>query len=289
MVVGFSQIDSNGAWRIAETQSMRDAAQVRADRLELLVTEAQDQTAKQISDVEDLIARRVSALFIAPREYDGLEPALESAAHAKIPVILVDRQAAGEAGVDYVTFVGSDFVEEGRRAARWLIDATGGQARIAELTGTPGSSVARDRAQGFREVLQSAPNMEVLISQTGFFSRADGQKVMLNMLQSRGNAITAIYCHNDEMALGAIRAIRESGREPGRDIIVVSIDGERAALDAIVRGELGASVECNPRLGPLAFEALERHLAGQPVAAKTVVPDRLFTKANAQQFVTEAY
>jgi ribose transport system substrate-binding protein len=239
--------------------------------------------------VEDLIARRVSALFIAPREYDGLEPALESAAHAKIPVILVDRQVAGEAGVDYITFVGSDFVEEGRRAARWLIDATGGQAQIAELTGTPGSSVARDRAQGFREVLQSAPNMEVLISQTGFFSRADGQKVMLNMLQSRGNAITAIYCHNDEMALGAIRAIRESGREPGRDIIVVSIDGERAALDAIVRGELGASVECNPRLGPLAFEALERHLAGQPVAAKTVVPDRLFTKANAQQFVTEAY
>src|SRR4051812_7401483 len=149
MAIGFSQIDSNGAWRIAETQSMRDAAAARAGGMELIVTEAQDQTAKQISDVEDLIARRVKALFIAPREFEGLEPAFEAAARVRIPVILVDRRAAGTAGVDYVTFVGSDFAEEGRRAARWLIEATGGRGAIAELTGTPGSSVARDRATGF--------------------------------------------------------------------------------------------------------------------------------------------
>src|SRR4051794_35204791 len=144
-LVGFSQMDSGGGWRVAETASMREAARARADRFELIVTDAQDQTAKQIADVEDLLARGVRALFVAPRDYEGIEAALEEARRFGVPVFLIDREAEGEPGVDYVSFIGSDFVSQGRRAAGWLVERKADLSGIVELRGTPGSSVARDR------------------------------------------------------------------------------------------------------------------------------------------------
>lgn len=243
--VGFSQMGHDNPWRMAQTASLRDEAQKRG--YDIVVTDAQDQTAKQVADVEDLIARRVNVILLAPREYEGLAPALQAAKEANIPVILVDREAEGKAGDDFVTFLGSNFVEQGRRAAEWLVKETGGTAGIVELTGTPGSSVASDRAKGFREVIAQHPGMKILASQTGEFSRATGQRVMQNIAQSLGPQITAVYAHNDEMALGAIQAVRAAGRTPGTDVRIVSIDGQRAALEAIQRGELGATVESNPR------------------------------------------
>jgi len=281
-------MDSGGAWRVAETSSMRAAAAYN-DRFELVVTDAQDQTAKQIADVEDLIARRVRALFIAPRDYEGLEPALEAAAYAQVPVFLIDREAEGTPGVDYVTFLGSDFVAQGRRAADWLAAHARGVAAVVELTGTPGSSVARERAQGFRAGLARYPAMHLIASQTAQFSRCAAQAVMTNVAQSLGNRVTAVFAHNDEMALGAIQALRAAGRQPGVDVAIVSIDGQRAALEAILRGELGASVESNPRFGPLAFATLERYLAGQTVPPRILIADRLFTAANAAAFLDDAY
>ena len=143
-VVGFSQMESDNPWRIAETQSLKDEAAKRG--ISLVVTDAQGQTAKQVSDVEDLIARRVNLILLAPREFEGLAPALQAAKAANIPVILVDRAAAGKPGEDYVTLLASNFVEQGRRAAEWLATAANGQAKIVELSGTPGSSVAADLA-----------------------------------------------------------------------------------------------------------------------------------------------
>jgi len=280
-------MDTAGAWRVAETASMRAAA--AADGYELIVTSAEDQTAKQVSDVEDLIARRVQALFIAPREFEGLEPVFEAAGHAQVPVFLIDREAEGTAGVDYVSFLGSDFLEQGRRAARWLAEHTGGVASIFELTGTPGSSVARDRSQGFHEAIARHPGMHLFASQTGMFSRSAAQNVLANVLQARGAEINAVYSHNDEMALGAIRALQAYGRAPGSDVTLVSIDGERAALEAILHGELGATVESNPRFGPVAFAALKRHRAGEPVPPRIVLPDRLFDASNAADFLSAAY
>lgn len=289
IVVGFSQMENDGPWRIAETGSMKSEAQKRADKFELVTTDAQGQTSKQVSDVEDLIARRVDAIFLAPREFEGLAPALQAAKKANIPVILVDREAAGTAGQDYVAFLGSNFIEQGRRAAEWLAKHTNDKASIVELTGTAGSSVARDRSDGFKQELGKHPGMKIIASQTGDFSRANGQKVMENILQSKGAEVTAVYAHNDEMALGAIQALKGAGKTPGKDVILVSIDGEKAALEAITKGELGASIESNPRFGPLAFDTLSKHLAKEKIPTKIVLEDRAFDATNAAQFVGEAY
>jgi len=286
-VVGFSQMESDNPWRIAQTKSLRDEAAKRG--VELVVTDAQGQTAKQVSDVEDLIARHVSLILLAPREFQGLAPALQSAKAANIPVILVDREAAGTAGQDYITFLGSNFVEQGRRAAEALAKATNGKADIVELSLTPGSSVARDRGAGFREGIAKYPGMKIIASQTGDASRAKGEQVMQNIAQSLGNKITAVYAHNDEMALGAIQALKAAGRHPGKDVIVVSVDGERAALEAIQAGELYTTVESNPRFGPLAFETIEKFRNKETIPPKIILTDRLFDASNAAQFVGEAY
>ncbi len=286
-VVGFSQMESDNPWRIAETKSLRDEAQKRG--VEIVVTDAQGQTAKQVSDVEDLIARRVSLILLAPREYEGLAPALQAAKRANIPVVLVDRAAAGAPGQDYVTLLASNFVEQGRRAAEWLARETNGKANIVELTGTPGASVAADRAKGFKDEIAKHPGMKIIASQTGDFSRAAAQRVMQNVAQSLGKQINAVYAHNDEMALGAIQALKAAGLTPGKDVIVVSVDGQRAALESIMRGELGATVESNPRFGPVAFDTIEKIRRGEKVPEKILISDRFFDKGNAAQFVAEAY
>ena len=286
-VVGFSQMESNNPWRIAQTKSLRDEAAKQG--VSLVVTDAQSQTSKQVSDVEDLIARRVNVILLAPREYDGLAPALEAAKRAQIPVILVAREAAGKPGEDFVTFLGSNFVEQGRRAAEWLAKESNGKAQIVELSLTPGSSVARDRAAGFREGIAKYPGMKIIASQTGDASRAKGQAVMENLVQSLGSKITAVYAHNDEMALGAIQALKDAGRKPGTDVTVVSIDGERAGLEAIQRGDLAVSVESNPRFGPLAFETINKLRKKEAIPPKILLTDKIFDKTNAAQNIADAY
>lgn len=289
MRVGFSQMENNGPWRIAETKSMQDEAVKRADRFELVYTDAQGQTAKQVSDVEDLIAQRVDAIFLAPREAKGFELALQAAKDANIPVFLIDREIEGEPGDDYVTFIGSNFVEEGKRAGEWLVKETNGKAGVIELLGTPNSSVARDRHDGFADAIKGSPDIKVLASQPANFTRAEGQKVMENLIQAHGNNITAVYTHNDEMALGAIQALKAAGRQPGKDVLVLSVDGQKSALEAIIRGEMNATVECNPRFGPIAFDTLERYTRGEKIEPKIIVPDKFFDRSNAAQFVNEAY
>jgi ABC-type sugar transport system substrate-binding protein len=289
IVVGFSQMENNNPWRIAETNSMKQEAARRRSTYELIVTDAQGQTSKQVSDVEDLVARRVSALFLAPREYEGLSPALDSAKELKIPVFLIDREAAGKAGEDYVSFLGSDFVQQARRVAEWLISHSGGKASIVELTGTVGSSVARDRSRGFAECIAGHPRMRIIASQTADFSRATAQRVMENIVQLQGREITAVYAHNDEMALGAIQALKAAGLQPGKEVFVVSIDGEKAALQAIIRGEMSATAESNPHFGPLAFDTLDRLRRGEKIPDKIILEDKFFDAGNAREFVDQAY
>ncbi len=288
-VVGFSQMENNGPWRIAETKSMRDEAAKRADKYELAVTDAQQQTSKQVSDVEDLVARGVKAIFLAPREFEGLAPALQAAKEAKIPVFLIDREAAGKVGEDYVTFIGSNFVQQGERVGEWLAKETGGKAGIIELQGTAGSSVANDRAKGFRNAIEKFPDMKILASQPADFTRANGQKVMENLIQAHGKNITAVYTHNDEMALGAIQALKAAGMNPGKDVKVVSVDGQKSALEAIMAGDMNITVESNPRFGPIAFDTYEKFLRGEQLPPKITLEDKFYDKSNAAQFVNEAY
>jgi galactofuranose transport system substrate-binding protein len=286
-VIGFSQMENNGPWRIAETKSMQDEAAKRG--YELIVTDAQTQTSKQISDVEDLVARRVNAIFLAPKEFEGLAPALAAAKAAKIPVFLIDREAAGKVGEDYVTFIGSNFVEEGQRVGEWVVKNTNGNAGVIILEGSAGSSVARDRNQGFMDAIKSQPGIKVLNSQPADFTRAKGQEVMQNLIQAHGRDITVVYTHNDEMALGAIQALKAANMNPGKDVKVVSVDGQKSALEAIMAGDMNITVECNPRFGPIAFDTYEKFLRGEQIPPKIIVPDKFFDNSNAAQFVAEAY
>jgi ribose transport system substrate-binding protein len=288
MRVGFSQTETDGPWRIAETKSMQDEAAKRG--YELVFTNARGDTATQVSNLEDLIAQRVDAIFLAPREAKGFEGPLQAAKDAGIPVILIDRELEGlKAGEDYVTFIGSNFIEEGKRAGEWLAKQTQGRAGIVELLGTAGSSVANDRHQGFADAIKAHPDMRIIAAQDGNFTRAQGQKVMESLIQAHGRDITAVYTHNDEMALGAVQALRSANRSPGKDVLVVSVDGQKSALEAIQRGEMNATVECNPRFGPVAFDTLERFKRGEKIPPKIINEDRFFDATNVAQFVAEAF
>ncbi len=287
IVVGFSQMEYNNPWRIAETNSIKAEAQKRG--YELKYTDAKGQVSKQILDVQFLVNQNIHYLILAPREYQGLAPALQIAKKAKIPVILIDRDAAGKPGEDYITLIASDFVWEGETAASWLAKATGYSARIVELTGTEGSSVARDRSAGFRNRIRSFPGMKIIASQNGDFARFTGQKAMESIIQTKGREITAVFAHNDEMAIGAIQALKAAGMIPGKDVVLVSIDGEQDALKAIIAGELGATVECDPRFGPKVFDVIEKHRRGEKIPVKIVNKDRFFDITNAKYFIEEAY
>jgi galactofuranose transport system substrate-binding protein len=287
--VGFAQTESNNPWRLAQTKSMQDEAAKRG--YELVYTDAAGSAAKQVSDVDSMIAQKVDAIFLAPREEVPLAEAVLRAKAAGIPVILLDRnvdQSRAQGGRDYVTFIGSDFIEEGRRAAEWLVKATNGNAKIVELEGTTGSSPANDRKKGFHDYIKDHAGMQVLASQTGDFARDKGRQVMESLLQAHPD-VTAVYAHNDEMAVGAIAALEAAGKKPGQDVIIVSVDGTRDALQAIIDGKMGATVECNPRFGPKAFDTLVAYANGEQIPPKIINPDRFFDKSNAAQHLDEAY
>ena len=286
-LVGFSQMEHTGPWRVAETESMKAEAAKRG--YELIVTDAGGDTAKQVKDVQDLVARGVEAIFLAPREYDGFAPAFEAASGADIPVFLLDREAAGQIGKDFVAFIGSNFREEGRRVGDWVAKNSHGRAGIVILEGNRGSSVARDRNEGFMEAIASSPDIRVLASVPADFIRMEGQKRMEELIKQFGKSITAVYAHNDEMALGAIDALKAARMAPGKNVLVVSVDGQRSALQAILAGEMNVTMECNPKFGPIAFDTYERYLRGEGIAPKVIVPDRFFDHSNAAQFLDDTY
>lgn len=288
-LIGFAQTDSNNPWRLAQIESIKSEAAKRGH--DLVYTDAAGQESKQIADIDSMIAQKVDAILLAPRAEVPLAQAVLKAKAAGIPVILLDRnvdQSIAQAGRDYVTFIGSDFIEEGQRAAEWLIKATGGQAKIIELEGTVGSSPAIDRKKGFADRIKGEPGMQIVVSQSADFARDQGREVMEALLKAHPD-ITAVYAHNDEMAIGAIAALKAAGKRPGKDVILVSIDGEKDALQAILDGDLGASVECSPHFGPKAFDTLDAYAKGEQIAPKIINPDKFFDIANAADEIKYSY
>ena len=287
--VGFSQTESNNPWRLAETESVKSEAAKRG--YQYVYTDAAGSAAKQVADVNSMIAQGVDVIFLAPREEKPLVPAVMAAKKAGITVICLDRrvdEAVAKPGRDYLTFIGSDFIDEGRRAAEWLAKKTNGKPSIIELQGTTGSSPAHDRQAGFMEALKKHPDMKVVATQSGDFARDKGRQVAETLLQAHPDA-TAIYAHNDEMALGAVAALEAAGKKPGKDVLVVSIDGEKDGLQAIVDGKINCSVECNPRLGLKGMDAMEAYAKGKKIDAWIKSDDRLFDETNAKDHVAEAY
>jgi len=287
--VGFAQVESNNPWRIAQTKSMQDEAAKLGHQL--VYTDAAGSAAKQVADVNSMIAQGVDLIFLAPREEKPLIPAVMAAKNAGIPVILLDRSvdpSLAKAGEDYVTFIGSNFIEEGQRVAEWLVKNANGKSKIIELEGTTGSSPANDRKKGFDDAINAAGGFTIVASQTGDFARDKGRQVAEALLQAHPDA-DIIYAHNDEMAMGAIAALEAAGKKPGTDVIVLSIDGGKEAVQAVIDGKINAVVECNPRFGPKAFETMAKYAAGEKIEPRITNADNFYDSSNAAAELPNAY
>ncbi|WP_346093595.1 ABC transporter substrate-binding protein [Streptomyces olivaceiscleroticus] len=285
--VGFSQSEKEAnPFRIAETKSLKDEASRRG--VKLLTANAQSQFSKQISDVQDLLAKGVDLLVIAPLNSDGWDPALKAVAAKKVPVITIDRKINATACKDYVSFIASDFVEQGRRAADQMIKATGGKGEVAILLGSAGNNVTTERTKGFKEAIaKKAPGLKVVFQQTGDFTREKGQQVTEQLIQSKPG-IKGIYAENDEMGLGAVAALKGAGKKAG-DIKIVTVDGTRSAVQGVVDGWISGVIESNPRFGPLAFQTLDTFTKGEKVPQDIIIQDSAYTPDNAQQDIGKAY
>src|ERR1700731_3930267 len=282
LVVGFSQVGAESGWRTANTESIKSEAAKRG--IDLRFSDAQPKEENQIKAIRSFIAEGVDVIAFSPVVETGFEPVLQEAKKAGIPVVLSDRAVKVSDPSLYVCFLGSDFIEEGRRAANEVVKLTGDKANIAELVGTVGSAPAIDRKKGFEEVLKSHPDIKIMMSQSGDFTRAKGKEVMEAFLKApNAKDINLLFAHNDDMALGAIQAMEEAGIKPGQDIKIVSIDGVRGAFEAMKDGKLNVTVECNPLLGPQLFDIIEKVVKGETVPARVVTQEGVYEQAQAAE------
>ncbi|HEX3479020.1 MAG TPA: ABC transporter substrate-binding protein [Kofleriaceae bacterium] len=291
ITLGFAQIGAESEWRTANTKSIKEAAD--AAGINLKFSDAQQKQENQIKAIRSFIAQKVDVIAFSPVVETGWEPVLKEAKAAKIPVILTDRAVSAKDDTLWVTFMGSDFVEEGRRAANWLVDKTKdnpGPINIVELQGTVGSAPAIDRKKGFEEIIKDKPKFKVIRSQTGDFTRAKGKEVMEAFLKAEGKKINVLFAHNDDMAIGAIQAIEEAGLKPGKDILIVSIDGVKGAFQAMMAGKLNCSVECSPLLGPQLMAAVKDLVAGKTLPKRIVTKEGVFPmETAAKEFPNRKY
>ena len=289
LVVAFSQMEMNNAWRVAETASIQDEAEARGAKL--IYTDANGDTAKQVSDVEDIVSQGPDVIMIAPREYDGIAPALDAAKEAGIPVLLIDREAAGEPGVDFLAFVGANFYWEGQECAKKLVERFGTEeeVNVVQITGTPGSSVAMDRQKGFEDELAQYENFHIIATQNGEFTRSIAQEAMENIIQAQGDKINAVYGHDDECAIGAIQALKAAGMKPGEDIAIVGVGGFKDACVCIQNGEMDGTVLCSPFFGPTVFDLIEKIVAGETIDTKITNPGYMIDASNVEEYMPNAF
>jgi simple sugar transport system substrate-binding protein len=285
IVLGFSQIGAESEWRTANTESIKSAAATM--NIDLRFSDAQQKQENQIKALRNFIAQNVDVIAFSPVVETGWDTVLMEAKAANIPVILTDRAVTSDPSL-YLGFIGSDFVEEGRKAARWVsarFKDTATDVNIVELQGTVGSAPANDRKKGFEEIIATNPHLKIVRSQSGDFTRSKGKEVMEAFLKAEPRKINVLYAHNDDMAIGAIQAIEEAGLKPGQDILVVSIDAVKGAFEAMIAGKLNATIECNPLLGPQLMTSVTEVVAGRPIPKRIVVDETMFTMETAKQHI----
>lgn len=281
--IGYSQLGRESEWRMANSDSVKRAA--AAAQLELFFEEADQKQERQIAAIRSFIAMGVDLIAFSPVVETGWDEVLQEAKLANIPVILVDRTIKVEDDSLYSSFIGADFQEEGRKAAQWLMSNTKDldSVNIVEIQGTPGAAPSIDRKLGFAEVIQDHKKYRIVCSEIGDFTKASGKRIMQDILARKTNDIQAVFAHNDDMALGAIEALEENHLRPGRDIRIVSIDATKSAFEAMMRGKLNCTVECNPLLGPELMKAIKDRLSGKQLPIKIVVADSIFPQEVASQ------
>lgn len=290
LTVGFAQIGSESGWRAAETSVAKDGAKKRG--ITLKVVDGQQRQENQIRALRSFINQGVDAIFLAPVVRTGWDGVLKEAREAKIPVVLLDRTIETADPELYLTAVAADSVHEGEVAGDWLAGATAGKScNVVELQGTVGASVATDRKKGFETALARHPNLKIVRSQTGDFTRAKAKEVMESFIKAEGGgkSICAVYAHNDDMMVGAIQAMKEAGLKPGRDILTISIDAVPDIFKAMIAGEANATVELTPDMAGPAEDVVLAFKSKGTVPPKWIKTEsKLYTAADDPQKIYEA-
>ena len=285
--IGWAQSEKEAnPFRIASTKSQVDTA--KAKGWKLLTTNAQSNVQQENSDIKGMIDKGAKAIIFSPISSTGLGDAIAYAKTKHVAMIPVDRNITGVQGCkDVGPQLGSDFVEQGRRAADAMIKATGGTAKLAILLGASGVNVTDDRTAGFLDELKAknASGITVIFQQTADFTREKGKSVTETLLRAHPE-VNAIYAENDEMGLGALAALDDAGKSGTDKVHIVSIDGTKGAVQAIVDGNFDAVIESNPAFGPAAQAALEAYVNGAGSPAVTITTDNQYDKTNAQQAIS---
>src|SRR5262245_49128235 len=282
ITLGFSQVGSESGWRTANTKSIQSSAKTAG--ITLKFADAQQKQENQIAAIRSYIQQHVNVIAFSPVVESGWDAVLNEAKRAGIPVILTDRAVDSKDTSLYKTFLGSDFVKEGREAGQWVADTyknATSDVKIVELQGTTGSAPAIDRAKGFRDVIKGNKHLKIIASQTGEFTRAKGKEVMAAFLKANPK-IDLLFAHNDDMGLGAIEAIEEAGLKPGKDIKIVTIDAVHDGMVALSKGKINFIAECSPLLGPQLMDLVKKVKAGQTVPKRIITIETTFTPAQAK-------
>jgi galactofuranose transport system substrate-binding protein len=280
ITMGFAQVGAESGWRTANTKSIQESA--KAEGVDLKFSDAQQKQENQIKAIRSYIQQKVDVIAFSPVVETGWDTVLLEAKRANIPVILTDRAIDSDDTSLYKTFLGSDFIEEGTKAGEWLVDNVTGPVNVVELQGTTGAAPALDRKEGFEKAVKSKPDIKIVASQTGDFTRSGGKQVMEAFLKSQPD-IDVVYAHNDDMGLGAIEAIKAAGKKPGVDIKIITVDAVKDGMTALANGEINFIVECNPLLGPQLMDLAKKVVAGEEVPSRVVTEETTFTQEQAKE------
>lgn len=281
ITMGFAQVGAESGWRTANTKSVNEAAE--AAGIDLKFNDAQQKQENQIKAIRSFIQQKVDVIAFSPVVESGWDTVLKEAQDANIPVILTDRAIDSTDTSLYKSFLGSDFIEEGKKAGQWLVEdsaAVDGPVNIVELQGTTGAAPALDRKEGFEEAIAADPDLLIVQSQTGDFTRSGGKQVMEAFLKNTPD-IDVVYAHNDDMGLGAIEAIEAAGKVPGKDIKIITVDAVKDGMTALSEGKINYIVECNPLLGDQLMDLAEKVVAGEDVPERVVTEETAFTQEQA--------
>jgi len=283
ITMGFAQVGAESGWRTANTKSIQDSAKKAG--IELKFSDAQQKQENQIKAIRSYIQQKVDVIAFSPVVESGWDTVLKEAKNAKIPVILTDRAVDSADKSLYKTFLGSDFVEEGKKAGEWLVKdskSATDTVNIVEIQGTTGSAPANDRKEGFAEAIKSDPKLKVIASQSGDFTRSGGKQVMEAFLKNNAD-IDVVFAHNDDEGLGAIEAIEAAGKVPGKDIKIITIDAVKDGMTALSNGKINYIVECSPMLGDQLMDLAKKVVAGESVPERVVTEETTFTQEQAKQ------
>ena len=291
ITMGFAQVGAESGWRTANTKSIQASAKEAG--IDLKFSDAQQKQENQIKAIRSYIQQKVDVIAFSPVVETGWDTVLQEAKRAKIPVVLTDRAVDSEDKSLYKTFLGSDFVAEGEKAGQWLVDNADdsdvnkdGTIQVVELQGTTGAAPAIDRKEGFEDKTSANPDIKIVASQTGDFTRDGGKKVMESFLKSQKD-IDVVYAHNDDMGLGAIEAIEAAGKKPGVDVKIITIDAVKDGMTALAEGKINFIVECNPLLGPQLMDLAKKVVAGEEVPARVVTKETTFDQETAKQVLAD--